>query len=117
MQYGVPFHRVVQILDNLPDEIIMVMDHRASAHQMKNWKEKKLLRSVVMDSVSYKPSSSLGSGFELVDRVYRLNSTHELTQFVCHTKCVIQAEFDSGVRIRTCGSSLQVELNLLVLDS
>ena len=77
MQYGVPFHRVVQVLDNLPDEIIMVMDHRASAHQMKNWKEKRLLRSVVMDSVSYKPSSSLGSGFELVDRVYRLNSTHE----------------------------------------
>ena len=77
MQYGVPFHRVVQVLDNLPDEIIMVMDHRASAHQMKNWKEKKLLRSVVMDSVSYKPSSSLGSGFKLVDQVYRLNSNHK----------------------------------------
>lgn len=31
----------------------------------------------VWNSVSYKPSSSPGSGLELVDRVYRLNSTHK----------------------------------------
>ena len=97
MQYGVPFHRVVQVLDNLPDEIIMVMDHRASAHQMKNWKEKKLLRSVVMDSVSYKPSSSLGSGFELVDRVYRLNSTHE--SWTCESNSAWLTSPDPGLEL------------------
>lgn len=46
--YGVPFDRVVQKLDNLPEPITTAMDRRASAHHMRHWLKKRDLRSNVL---------------------------------------------------------------------
>ena len=47
-QYGLPYHWVVPELDSIPEQVITVMDRRASAHIMRHWQKKTDLQSDVL---------------------------------------------------------------------
>ena len=72
------------------------------------------LNSSATLSVSYKLSSSLGSGFELVDQVYRLNSTHK--SWTRESNSVWLTSSDPGLKLGswTCESSRTRELTQFI---